>query len=235
MASASSSARASSGALKASGYLAEVVAVAAVAALSVGAPDGQAITAVNATSGAPFATVSAPQAIAQAASVVVASGAPVALGISPATALADAGPSLAVASAALASVSIIAPAASADIDAVTVAAVRALPRDWRVRDLRRVARLDAKHVPERVALYFDYTGELGGEAVAALLSLVVTVEHGADATPEAILSGTPAQDAGGVLAFVAGGMAGVDYRLDCVVRTDTGRELLRRAMLPVRA
>ena len=80
--------------------------------------------------------------------------------------------------------------------------------------------LDNKDPAEKIVVTFDF------EALAATVSApVVSVELAGgvtDATPAAILSGSPNVSGAKVLQLVIGGVANADYRLRCQV--DDGSE-----------
>jgi hypothetical protein len=80
--------------------------------------------------------------------------------------------------------------------------------------------LDTKDPAEQVVLTFDFS------ALSTSISApVVTCEHKngpTDATPSAMISGSPTVTGGTVLQLVVGGQAGTDYNLRCQV--DSGSE-----------
>lgn len=90
-----------------------------------------------------------------------------------------------------------------------------------------------KDPEETDVIPFDFTGDLNpGETIS---DPVVTCEvyAGVDPAP-AVLSGTPTADVGVVTQRVTGGVADVDYRIQCVVETSDGRVLVLATILPVR-
>lgn len=82
---------------------------------------------------------------------------------------------------------------------------------------------------------FDFTAEV--DAGESIFSAVVSVSllAGTDATPSALLTGSPVIAAGTVLQPFHAGVDGVTYTLRCVATlTPTGRVLVLAANLPVR-
>jgi hypothetical protein len=72
---------------------------------------------------------------------------------------------------------------------------------------------DAKDPNESVVLKFDFT--LGGVPLIGPATVVVTVDAGEDANPSALLNGAASVGMSEVSQPVTGGVAGVDYRVEC--------------------
>jgi len=95
--------------------------------------------------------------------------------------------------------------------------------------------LPAKDPDERVLLQFDFGADMpAADTVASALVAVEAVVAGADATPAALLDGSPAASGQGVLQWVEAGEEAASYRLLCTATTAQGRVLVLRAVLPVR-
>lgn len=86
---------------------------------------------------------------------------------------------------------------------------------------------------EKFYISFDYTNELdAGETIAsAVVSMEVT--NGVDASPSALLSGSPTIQGGAVMQIVQGGKADCTYAPKCMATTSASRILARAAHLPV--
>lgn len=99
--------------------------------------------------------------------------------------------------------------------------------------------LPSKYPTEKVVVTFDFSPSLAsGETIASIVSVVVTVSAGVDASPAAILNGTAAIDATTsqmVLQPVQGGLDQINYDIKATVDTSTGQRLVLAANMPVRA
>jgi hypothetical protein len=92
---------------------------------------------------------------------------------------------------------------------------------------------DPKDPSEIVHLGFDFSA-----LTSAPLSPAVTAAHHAgtaDATPSAILSGSPTVSGTKIVQRVTGGVVGADYLLRCQVDTAAGERFVLAGVLPVRA
>lgn len=101
--------------------------------------------------------------------------------------------------------------------------------------------VDPKDPEESIWVKFDFTRDLEtGESISSIAGVTAAVHEGTDATPSAILSGSPAQI--GVTPVIAQrivtGLNQVDYVLQCKVNTTGGaagtRILVLSMILPVR-
>lgn len=91
--------------------------------------------------------------------------------------------------------------------------------------------------PEDVdVVTFDFTDQLAGETVTAVVAVTAAVYSGVDAAPATVLNGAAAIDATAkkVSQSVRAGLVNVDYRLKCKVTTSAGRTLNQARILPVR-
>lgn len=97
--------------------------------------------------------------------------------------------------------------------------------------------LETKDSAEKIVVTFDYANELdAGETLFGTPTITVSVVKGADASPSAILSGSPTISSDGtqVLQPVVNGVPGVHYRLKCVCETSNpAKTLARVGHLPV--
>jgi len=95
--------------------------------------------------------------------------------------------------------------------------------------------LPIKDPDERVLLEFDFAPDLpAADTVSTALVAVEAVVAGEDASPSAVLDGSPAASGQGVLQWIEAGEEGASYRLLCTATTAQGRVLVLRAVLPVR-
>jgi hypothetical protein len=99
--------------------------------------------------------------------------------------------------------------------------------------------LPGKYVNERVVVSCDFAKRLNVNLGVGLVSPVVTAEvlEGVDASPSAILSGSPSIEGTKVKQFVIAGLNGVTYKLIFQVDTDeaTPQRLIEELDLPVEA
>ena len=97
-------------------------------------------------------------------------------------------------------------------------------------------RLSAKDPSETKTVTFDYAREHPGATLTAPV-VTPTVHAGVDATPSAVLLGSPQVQGQRVLQQVHGGVGGVDfvdYLLTCTATVNGGPASVRTAILPVR-
>jgi hypothetical protein len=98
---------------------------------------------------------------------------------------------------------------------------------------RRAEQVEDKDLSERDNFRFDFSRALGtGETVS---SAVVTCEvaSGTDASPSALLSGSPAVSSPNVTQLVIGGLVGVSYYIRCVATLSSGRVLASTALVNI--
>lgn len=98
---------------------------------------------------------------------------------------------------------------------------------------RRAERVGAKDLSERDNFRFDFTLALtSGETIS---SAVVTCEvaDGTDASPSALLSGSPVVASPNVTQLVIGGLVGVSYYIRCVATLSSGRVLASTALVNI--
>lgn len=82
---------------------------------------------------------------------------------------------------------------------------------------------DAKTASETVAVSFDFASEYAiGETVASA-SVGAAVYSGIDATPSALLSGTPTLSGAVVTQTLAGGVVGVTYLITATALSSLGK------------
>lgn len=81
---------------------------------------------------------------------------------------------------------------------------------------------------------FDFNPVLGAASIATVVGVTASVWSGTDATPSAIISGSPSVVLGVVSQKITAGVAGVDYRLECTVTTTDARTLVLALVVPVR-
>ena len=94
---------------------------------------------------------------------------------------------------------------------------------------------DNKDPEEIVDVSFDYTKDLGAEAIQAATPVVsIAVVSGADPDQSGMLQGAPTIQGAIVFQRVRLGLANVDYRLRCIVTTNAGRKLVLSMQVPVR-
>lgn len=91
----------------------------------------------------------------------------------------------------------------------------------------------AKDPDEIVTLAFDFANLTSGPLTPAVTAAWHTGE--ADATPSAILSGSPTISTTKILQQVKLGNAGTDYLLRCEIDTADGSHYVLSGVLPVRA
>lgn len=95
-------------------------------------------------------------------------------------------------------------------------------------------RLPPKDPEETLVVAFDFTRDLDpGETISSPVT-TIAVSVGTDPTPTAVLSGLPTAATGVVTQVITGGVADVDYRLQCKINTSGSRVLVLAAILPVR-
>jgi len=86
---------------------------------------------------------------------------------------------------------------------------------------------------EKFWISFNYASELESGETIASVSLTIEVTNGVDATPAAVMSGSPVIQTGDVVQLIQGGVARVTYAFLCLATTSAGRILARAAKLPV--
>ena len=92
-----------------------------------------------------------------------------------------------------------------------------------------IDRFPNKLADEKLILAFEYGEELdSGETLTGTPTVSVAVRSGTDATPEALLNGTPAIVGSDVLLPVKGGIVGVDYQIEVVCPTSNSNKVLAR-------
>jgi hypothetical protein len=87
---------------------------------------------------------------------------------------------------------------------------------------------------EKLWVAFDFSEELGTAVISSAV-VAASLRVGTDATPGAVLSGTPVVQGGAVLQVVQGGVAGATYGLVCTATLSDGSVLVRAGQLPVRS
>lgn len=98
--------------------------------------------------------------------------------------------------------------------------------------------LSSKKPSENVIVTFDFSDALAaGELITGIVSVVASVNAGADASPGSILAGSAAVDLTQTMVMqpVTAGLDTVNYGLVCLVNTNAGQRLACPAILPVRA
>jgi hypothetical protein len=86
---------------------------------------------------------------------------------------------------------------------------------------------------ELIPVTFDFTPYLG-VATIGTQTVTATVYQGTDATPSAVLSGSPTESAGVVTQKMTGGTPGTDYKLACKATLSDNRVLVLGIVIPVR-
>ena len=98
--------------------------------------------------------------------------------------------------------------------------------------------LSAKAAGEKVVVTLDFSDSLAaGETLSGTPSVVVTVNSGVDASPEAILNGTPqlSADNKSVLVPTDSGLPNCSYRITAICDTSNPAKRLECfAVLPIR-
>lgn len=88
-------------------------------------------------------------------------------------------------------------------------------------------RFSNAYVGEKLILTFDYTDELAvGESLAGTPTVDVKVTLGTDATPTAVLNGTPTIVGSAVLLPIDPATADVEYRFKMLTQTTNANKLL---------
>lgn len=90
-------------------------------------------------------------------------------------------------------------------------------------------RFSPKQTGETILYGFDFTDDLAtGETISSVEGgvIVVTVYSGTDATPSAILSGSPSISGNIVSQLITAGTSGVKYKLTCKVITTPDAQIL---------
>jgi len=96
--------------------------------------------------------------------------------------------------------------------------------------------LDFKDPEEIVTITFDFTRDLGAEAIAAASQVVtIAVVSGADPNVGQVPNGAPQISGTKVLQSIKQGVHLVDYSTRCRIDTSGGRRLVLAALLPVRS
>ncbi len=92
----------------------------------------------------------------------------------------------------------------------------------KVRDviLNGIITLSNKSVSEVEFVTFDVSRYLNGGETLSSATITVTVKTGVDATPNNIKSGSAQLSGGVVKQLITGGVAGVTYKLSCVIVTN---------------
>lgn len=95
--------------------------------------------------------------------------------------------------------------------------------------------LEVKDPEEIISLAFDFTAEMGAEAITPASAVIsIAVVKGVDANVAAMISGQPVISGLLVYQNIANGVDGADYKLRCRIDTDAGRRLVLSTQLPVR-
>lgn len=92
----------------------------------------------------------------------------------------------------------------------------------------------AKDPAEALVATFDFTLALDDLETISVASVTSTLLAGVDASPAAVISGTPVIDSGAVKCPFGGGVDGASYTLRCQITTSASRILVLAATLPVR-
>jgi hypothetical protein len=93
--------------------------------------------------------------------------------------------------------------------------------------------LEGKLFSETVTETFDFLSRLAvGETISAA-AVAATVYSGTDASPSAILSGSPSISGSKVTQKITAGTLGVVYKLMCTVTTSTSQLLVLAAFLVI--
>jgi hypothetical protein len=92
---------------------------------------------------------------------------------------------------------------------------------------------------QRTPITFDFTDVLGTDTISGTPTITVDIwNDGVDASPSTHLDGAPLVLTGNqkVEQFWTGGVAGVDYRIRCLVKpaSDANRRIAEVVVLPVR-
>lgn len=96
--------------------------------------------------------------------------------------------------------------------------------------------IESKDPEEIINVTFDFTSDLGTEAIAAASQVVtIAVVNGVDAGAAAMLNGAAVIVGSTVRQSVMAGIHGNDYKLRCKVDTSGARRLVLALPLPVRA
>lgn len=90
-----------------------------------------------------------------------------------------------------------------------------------------------KLTTENEQFTFDFSNVLATSETISTASMVVTVQDGTDATPSAILSGSPVINGSRVAQRIYNGLDGVTYRLALSVTTSLTNVYTSVADLPV--
>ncbi len=93
-----------------------------------------------------------------------------------------------------------------------------------------------KDPAEKVFVVFDFSKTITNQVeTITAASFAVEVITGVDATPSAILNGSPVFKAKEASILIIGGVAGVDYKITCTVDTNKNQRFLGIGQLPVRS
>lgn len=90
-----------------------------------------------------------------------------------------------------------------------------------------------KDPQELIPITFDFTPYLGAATINSQ-SVTASTWQGTDATPSAVLSGSPTQASGVVTQKMTAGTSGVDYKLSCKATLSDNRVLALAIIVPVR-
>lgn len=95
--------------------------------------------------------------------------------------------------------------------------------------------LSPKDPAEQIAVTFEFAaGILAGETITGTPTVTASATGGSDASPSAILSGTPLVAGSQVMQTIVGGVDGSTYKLRCLINlTPSGRKLVLAGLLPV--
>lgn len=109
----------------------------------------------------------------------------------------------------------------------------AVGRRWLAKPGMAGTTWPTKHPVERVTAEFDFAGDLAPGDALLTYQLVVTTVRGTDATPGAVLYGTPQIKGARVFQKFAAGVSGCSYRIECRVTTRRDDLLILSRVLPV--
>lgn len=96
-------------------------------------------------------------------------------------------------------------------------------------------RLPVKGTHESVVLRFDFTSSGAAQVTVQTMEVSVEMGVGVDPAVSSFVTGSSQVNGAVVLQRIAGGVDGLDYRVECTVTTDTGDTLSLASIVPVRA
>lgn len=85
--------------------------------------------------------------------------------------------------------------------------------------------LSGKVSSETINQAFDFTSRLGVAETISTKVVTATVYSGTDASPSAIISGSPTSSGAVVTQALTGGVTGVTYLVVCAITTSAGQAL----------